>query len=150
VLSYPGAIDLSSRHLRLVADLLRSHRGTIGSRWRRLSPGRQALVVLAHLRCGDTYARLAGGFGIGVATVCRYVHEAVELLAAQAPTLPEAVSTAKRKAFVVLDGALVRIDRVAMATGADRPYYSGKHKRHGLNIQPELGHVTRSWGCRLP
>ena len=30
---------------------------------------------------------------------------------------------------------LIAIDRVGMRTGADRLYYSGKHKRHGLNVQ---------------
>jgi hypothetical protein len=34
-------------------------------------------------------------------------------------------------AYVVLDGTLIPIDRVA----ADRPFYSGKHKRHGMNLQ---------------
>jgi hypothetical protein len=32
---------------------------------------------------------------------------------------------------VVLDGTLIPIDRVA----AGRPFYSGKHKRHGMNLQ---------------
>jgi len=32
---------------------------------------------------------------------------------------------------VILDGTLIPIDRVA----ADRPFYSGKHKRHGMNLQ---------------
>jgi DDE superfamily endonuclease len=32
---------------------------------------------------------------------------------------------------VVVDGPLIPIDRVA----ADRPFYSGKHKRHGMNLQ---------------
>ena len=41
--------------------------------------------MLAHLRNGDTYARLAAGFGIGIATVYRYIREALDLLAAQAP-----------------------------------------------------------------
>jgi hypothetical protein len=36
---------------------------------------------------------------------------------------------------VILDGSLLRIDRVAMATGADWAYYSGKHKCHGVNVQ---------------
>jgi hypothetical protein len=36
---------------------------------------------------------------------------------------------------VILDGSLLCIDRVAMASGNDRPYYSGKHKVHGLNVQ---------------
>ena len=32
---------------------------------------------------------------------------------------------------MVVDGTLIPIDRVA----ADRPFYSGKHKRHGMNLQ---------------
>ncbi|MFG2718453.1 transposase family protein [Streptomyces sp. NPDC048416] len=39
--------------------------------------------------------------------------------------------TARTKAFVLLDGTLLPIDRIA----ADTPYYSGKHKRHGMNVQ---------------
>lgn len=36
---------------------------------------------------------------------------------------------ARRKAFVVLDGTLLMIDRVVMASGRGREFYSGKHKR---------------------
>ena len=32
---------------------------------------------------------------------------------------------------MVLDSTLIPIDRVA----ADRPFYSGKHRRHGMNLQ---------------
>lgn len=137
MLSYPAAVDLSSRTLRYAAGLLRRHRQVIGSRWRKLGCGRQALLVLAHLRCGDTYTRLAAGFGVGVgvATVYRYVTELVDLLARHAPDLAAAVQTAGRKAYVVLDGTLIAIDRVGMRTKSDRPYYSGKHKRHGVNVQ---------------
>ena len=42
---------------------------------------------------------------------------------------------ARGKAYVILDGTLLRIDRVGMAGGRDRPFYSGKHKCHGLNVQ---------------
>jgi hypothetical protein len=61
------------------------------------------------------------------------VDEVVELLAARAPRLRKAVRDAKKAehAYVVLDGALIPIDRVA----ADRPFYSGKHKKHGMNLQ---------------
>jgi hypothetical protein len=57
----------------------------------------------------------------------------VELLAARAPKLRKAVRDAKKAgyAYVVLDGTLIPIDRVA----ADRPFYSRKHKRHGMNLQ---------------
>ena len=36
---------------------------------------------------------------------------------------------------MIVDGTLLRIDRVGMASGRDRPYYSGKHKCHGVNVQ---------------
>jgi len=63
VLVYPSGLDLSSSHLRFLTARIREHRCAIGSRWRRLSAGRQALLA------------------------------------------------------------------------ADRPFYSGKHKKHGMNVQ---------------
>ncbi|MBE1586694.1 hypothetical protein H4W80_004952 [Nonomuraea angiospora] len=33
--------------------------------------------------------------------------------------------------YPVLDGTLIRTDRIA----ADRPYFSGKHRVHGMNVQ---------------
>jgi hypothetical protein len=82
VLSYPSTISLSSRALNHLADHIRSHRKQQRSRWRRLNPGRQALLALAHLRNGDTYTRLAAGFEIGIATAWCYVHKAIALLSA--------------------------------------------------------------------
>jgi len=131
VLVHPSSIDLSSRTLRFLAGRLTTRRQEIGARWRRLPAARQALLTPAHLRCGDTYAQLAAGFGIGIATVFRYIREAIDVLAGIAPTLAEAMKTIRAKAFVILDGTLLPIDRVA----ADTPYYSGKHKRHGMNVQ---------------
>jgi hypothetical protein len=119
----------------MLADLLRAHRSKLRTRWRRLDVGRQALLTVAHLRKGETYADLACGFGIGTSTVYRYLREALKLLAAMAPTLAQAIDVARGKAFVILDGTLLRIDRVGMTGGRDRPYYSGKHKVHGLNVQ---------------
>ncbi|MDT0438674.1 MULTISPECIES: transposase family protein [Streptomyces] len=127
----PSGVDVSSSALRFLTQQLRRHRGAIGSRWRRLSSGRQALLTLAHLRMGHTYAQLAAGFGVGTTTAYRYVTEAVDLLAALAPSLADAVRTASMKAYLLLDGTLLAIDRVA----ADRPFYSGKHKEHGMNVQ---------------
>jgi DDE superfamily endonuclease/Helix-turn-helix of DDE superfamily endonuclease len=92
-------------------------------------------LVVAYLRKGETYTDLACGFRIGTSTVYRYMREALTLLAAMAPTLEQAIEVASRKAFVILDGTLLRIDRVGMATGRDRAFYSGKHKAHGLNVQ---------------
>lgn len=95
MLSHPATIPLSSRTLNHLAECLRNHRRQRRSRWRRLEPGRQALLTLAHLRNGDTDARLAAGFGIGVATAWRYVREAVALLAAAADDLAAAMDASK-------------------------------------------------------
>lgn len=79
MLTYPATIPLSTRTLTYLAEQLRAQRAVRGTRSRRLDPGRQALLVLAHLRNGDTYTRLAAGFGIGVVTVYRYIREALDL-----------------------------------------------------------------------
>lgn len=118
MLVYPSRLDLSSSHLRFLTARLRERRRAIGSRWRRLSAGRQAMLVLAHLRNGHPYAQLAAGFGIGTTTAYRYITEAVGVLAALAPTLAEAARTASRKAFVLLDGTLLPIDRIGPSTPA--------------------------------
>lgn len=140
MLSYPSTIPLSSSTLRYLADLLRGQRRRLNSPWRRLSAHRQSLLVLAHLRNGDTYERLACGFAIGVATVCRYVHEVVDLLADQAPSLRAVMSRMafSRSNYLVLDGTVVPSNRI---TAYDRMYYSGKHHHHGLNVQGLIDHT---------
>lgn len=89
-----------------------ARRQDIGTRWRRLPTSRQALLALAHLRGGDTYAELAAGFGIELATVYRYIREAVDALAILALSLAKAMQTIRGKAFVILD----------RHPAADRPY----------------------------
>ena len=55
------------------------------------------------------------------------------LLAARSPKLRRALRDARKAghAYLVLDGTVIPIDRVA----ADRPFYSGKHRKHGMNLQ---------------
>jgi len=60
---------------------------------------------------------------------------------------PGQVRAAKKAgwAFVVLDGTLIPVDRVA----ADRTFYSGKHQKHGMNLQviaSPAGDIL--WGVR--
>jgi hypothetical protein len=133
MLFYRAALPLSRQTLTFVAGIIRRHRAAIGSLWRKLNPGQQALLVLAYLRKGETFAELAAGFEVGTATAWRYVNETVALLAARAPKLRKAVRDAKKAghAYVIVDGTLIAIDRVAK----DQPFYSGKHKRHGMNLQ---------------
>jgi DDE superfamily endonuclease len=61
------------------------------------------------------------------------VTETVALLAVRAPKLRRALAAARDAghAYLVIDGTLIPIDRVA----ADRPFYSGKHRKHGMNLQ---------------
>jgi hypothetical protein len=81
VLFYRAALPLSRQALTFAAGIIRRHRKAIGSRWRKLNPGQQALLVLAYLRNGETFAGLAAGSGVGTTTARRYVEETVELLA---------------------------------------------------------------------
>ena len=71
---------------------------------------------------GDTYRHLVTGFGISTATAYRYLREALELLAAMAPSLQQAIEVARGKAYVILDGTFA----------ADRP------GRQGLRSGPAL------------
>ena len=93
--------------------------------------------MLVYLRKGETFTEVAAGFEVGTTTAWRYVNETVALLAARAPKLRTAVRDAKKAgyAYVVLDGTLIPVDRVA----ADRPFYSSKHKKHGMNLQVIAG-----------
>ena len=91
-----AALPLSSRTLTFVAGIIRRHRISIGSCWRKLDPGQQALLVLVYLRKGETFAELAAGFGLGRTTAWRYADEVVALLAPRAPKLRAAVRDAKR------------------------------------------------------
>ncbi|SEM64186.1 Helix-turn-helix of DDE superfamily endonuclease [Nonomuraea pusilla] len=133
MLFYRAAVDLSRSTLNYVAGVIRRHRKAIKSAWRLLNPGQQALLVLVHLRKGETFTELGAGFGISTATAWRYVEETVMLLSARSPKLGQALRKARRGGvhYLVLDGTLIRTDRVA----ADRPYFSGKHRVHGMNIQ---------------
>lgn len=83
MLFYRAAVDLSRSTLNYVASLIRRHRKTIRSTWRRLNPGQQALLVLVYLRKGETFVELGAGFGVSTATAWRYVEETVALLSAR-------------------------------------------------------------------
>ena len=54
VLSYPSGMTVSSRALKKLTDALRAQRTQRATRWRKLSAGRQALLVVAYLRKGET------------------------------------------------------------------------------------------------
>jgi len=126
VLFYRAALPLSHQTLISCPGWSVSTVGRIGSVWRALNPGQQALLVLVYLRKGEPFAEVGTGFGVSTTTCWRYVNETVELLVGRAPKLRAALRKAKREgmAYVIIDGTLIPIDRIAV----DRPFCSGKHK----------------------
>ncbi|MER5891359.1 transposase family protein, partial [Streptomyces sp. NPDC001941] len=69
---------------------------------------------------------------ISVGTAHAYVRSVVALLARRAPGLTRALREATAVAkYVLVDGTLAECDRV----GDTRADYSGRHRRHGVNLQ---------------
>jgi hypothetical protein len=54
-------MTVSSRALQTLTNAPRAHRNQRASRWRKLSAGRQALLVVVYLRKGETYATWPAG-----------------------------------------------------------------------------------------
>ncbi len=128
---YPAMLDVPYELVEHISWLIYARRRELNSPWRKLSCFKQALLTLAHLRKNETFAQVGAGFGVSEATAWRYVDETVEVLAAWAPGLHEALVSLGEDDFVIVDGTLITIDRIA----ADEPYYSMKHRRHGMNVQ---------------
>jgi len=92
-LVYPCCLPLSTHTLTYLADLLRRHLKAIRSRWRALSSGRIATIVLAVLRHDQRLADMAGGNDVSATTVRRRRAELLGLLAPRiARTTPASVA----------------------------------------------------------
>jgi hypothetical protein len=130
--SYRAALLFSSKTLNYVSGIIRRHRASIGSAGRSSTTGSRHYSSRPARSKAETFADLEVRFEVGTAT--QAVHER-DSGAARGPHLKrrKAAREAKkaRYSYVVLDETLVPIDRVA----ADRPFYSGKHKGHGMNLQ---------------
>jgi hypothetical protein len=82
---------------------------------------------------------IARDAGVSQATAYRYIHEAVAVVAAQGVDLEDVLDMlqAAGEPYAMVDGTLIESDRCRAAnteTGHDL-WYSGKHKKHGGNIQ---------------
>ena len=95
MLSYRVILDVPLPLVLFVSRLLGEHRRELGTRdgARALSCWKQAVFALAWFRDRPDIRRL-GPFGISQATAYRYKDEAVQVLAARAPSLREALEKA--------------------------------------------------------
>ena len=138
MITYRASLDVDRSMVLFVATLLTAHRRAIGTRRRRraLTPFWQAVLVIRFLRDRPRMTALARDHRLGLATAYRYRDEGITVLAARAPDLHEELQAAHERGedTVLLDGTLVRTDRVRDFDGPDR-WYSGKHKTHGGNVQ---------------
>jgi hypothetical protein len=144
VLSYRVILDVPLPLVVFVSRLLAAHRREIGTRdgTRALTCWKQAVFTLAWFRDRPDIRRLGQGFGISQATAYRYKDEAVEVLAAEAPTLREALDKAVEQGlpYLILDGTLISSDRCADKKTSKKgreidKWYSGKAHEPAGNVQ---------------
>ncbi len=144
MIAYPAMLDVPHELIRHVATLLRAERRIRATRKgsRSLTCWYQALMVLAWLRNQGDIAMVGAGFGVSRATAYRYRDEVIDVLAAQAPDLHEALSEVAEQGWshVIVDGKVFRTDRTAESTTSAKgtsinTWYSGKHRAFGGNVQ---------------
>jgi DDE superfamily endonuclease len=144
VVSYRVMLDVPADLVRFVSGLLAARRREIGTRRgaRKLGCYRQALFGLAWFRDKGDIPRLGARFGLPQSTAYRYLDEIIEVVAARAPGLQEALERALAGGtpYVILDGKVVAADRCREKTLSRKGkiidlWYSGKTRDFGGNIQ---------------
>jgi hypothetical protein len=139
-ITFACALEARRETVYFVARLIQGRCASVGTRrgTRVLGPFRQAVLVLRWFLDGTRIRQLAADNAVATSTAYLRLHEAIDLLAALAPDVHEALAAAKAAGVthVNLDGTLIHTDRVAQRgpNGADL-WWSGKHKDHGGNLQ---------------
>jgi hypothetical protein len=139
--TYQAVLDASEDSVLFLSGLLHAERIRRGTRTdtRALGTYKQAVLALRWLFDDARISQLARDNGIGTSTAYDYRDEAIAVLAARKPSLQGALLAAKAAGHthVLLDGTLISTDRIATpgpTRGVDL-WWSGKHRRHGGNIQ---------------
>jgi hypothetical protein len=144
VIVYPAMLDVSRDLIRYVARLLRQERKTRRTRKgvRALTCWVQAVFVIAWFRQRPNLALHAKAFGISQATAYRYLHEAIDVLADQAPDLHDALHLAAAEGLphLIVDGKVFDTDRCRLKTTSVKgeqidAWYAGKTSDFGGNVQ---------------
>lgn len=130
--TYTAVLPMSARVVARVADLLAEHRAVIGTRAgrRALSCWEQAVAFGRWILQAVKVADLRVDLGLATSTMYTYVHEALDVLAAQAPSLHGALLAARVAGYahVSIDGTLIPTDRVAVPGPTSRKT-RGKNRR---------------------
>jgi hypothetical protein len=155
VVSYRVMLDVPRELLLFVSGLLAARRREIGTRkgTRKLGCYRQALFALAWFRDKGAIRRLGAGFGLAQSTAYRYLDEVIEVLAARAPALQEALERALAAGtpYVILDDKVVATDRCREKILSRKGkvidlWYAGKTHDFGGNLQALFTRTGFRWG----
>jgi len=141
MITYRAILDVPDHLHHAVTGWLKSHRLAHDIRpWQRAAtPAAQSIMFLRWARDDSRLHALARDTGVSQATAYRYIHEAIDVVAAQGLDLDQVIAQVKehRQTFVMIDGTLIESNRCSTKnpdSGHDS-WYSGKHHRHGGNIQ---------------
>jgi hypothetical protein len=144
LIPYRAMLDVPAELLRYLSRLLAAERRrrATPARSRKLSCREQAILALRWFRDRARIEALGRDHGVSRATAYRYLAEAVDVLSAQAPDLPQALERAMADGvpYVILDGKVFAGDRCSEPTTSVKGeqidlWYSGKAHRHGGNVQ---------------
>lgn len=135
-----ASLDASASVLKSVTGWIARHRRRPGTRpaQRAGTVHTQVVLVLRWLRHRLDLRTLAIEGGLSSATAYRYLHEALDVIAAHVPDLETVLADAHAAGlpFVCLDGTLIPTNRVAArAERGHHLWYSGKHHAFGGNVQ---------------
>lgn len=144
MITYRATLDVPVHTVALVSRWLLAHRKAHDrAPWQRAAtPYVQAVLVLRWFKDATDVPVLARDARVSIATAYRYLHEGIDVIAAQAPELPDVLAHGIDQGwgFVCLDGTLIPATRCSARSEAGHDlWYSGKHKRHGGNIQVLAG-----------
>jgi hypothetical protein len=140
VITYRATLDVPVHTVATVSRWLLAHRNAHDrAPWQRAAtPYVQAVLVLRWFKERTDVRILARDARVSIATAYRYLHEGIDVIATHAPDLHDVLAHGLDQgwAFVCLDGTLIPCTRSsARSENGHDVWYSGKHKRHGGNIQ---------------
>jgi hypothetical protein len=139
--TYVAVLTAREQTVVYVSALLHRERQRRGTRagTRALTCFAHAVLVIRWFLDGTRMRQLAADNAVGKSTCYDYLHEGIDVLAAQAPSLESALLAAKMAGYghLNIDGTLIETDRIRTpgpTPGVDL-FWSGKHDNHGGNIQ---------------